>query len=109
MSINWKQLSKTLVDRHASDGGSIVPKLPHSEGTLVNLSDDNFCLQEDGRALSSKNVRRFLWENRNHRSVARDKAAFWSVYLPDEDKSVVGVGALVDEDTAKRMGSSHAS
>ena len=101
---SWKSITKMLVDDHNSSGTALVPKSPHSTGVPVNLSGESLCLQVEGRELPLKRVRRFLWDNRKHRSVTRDRAVFWSAYLPHEDRSILGVGGYTSHRVAKRMG-----
>ncbi len=101
--MNWKKISSKLVDDHANNGSAVITLDPHSEGVLVNLSHDEFCLAEKGKDLKVKSVRKFLWENRKKRALQRENAAIWSSYMPDEDKSYMGVGALTSEKVAKRM------
>ncbi len=101
--MNWKEISRKLVSLHEEKEAAIVRLTPHSIGEVVNLSDDDFCLEIEGRELSAKKVRKFLWENRKKRALQRKKAVIWSAYIEDEDKSYVGVGALTSSKVASRM------
>ena len=101
--MNWKDISRKLVDLHDEKEAAIIRLTPHSTGSLVNLSDDDFCLEVDGRKITAKRVRKFLWENRKKRALQRKKAVVWSAYIKEEDKSYVGVGALTSPEVATRM------
>jgi len=101
--MNWKDISRKLVALHDKKEAAIIRLTPHSIGELVNLSDDDFCLEVEGRQLTAKSVRKFLWENRKKRALQRKKAVVWSAYIEDEDKSYVGVGALTSSEVAARM------
>ena len=103
--MNWKKISSKLVDDHANTESAVITLDPHSKGILVNLSNDEFCLEEEGKELKVKKVRRFLWENRNKRALQRENAAIWSSYIPEEDKSYMGVGAVTSKEVARRMNS----
>jgi len=102
--MDWKKISRKLVEDHKDKGSSIINLTPHSKGgEVVNLSTDDFCLELTGKELSTKKVRRFLWENRKKRALNRKHGIIWSAYLEDEDKSYVGVGAITDPKVAARM------
>ena len=101
--MDWKKISNKLVEAHATNESAVVFLDPHSKGVLVNLSDDEFCLELEGREIQAKKIRKFLWENRKKRALQREKAAIWSAYIEDEDKSYVGVGALTSPEVADRM------
>jgi hypothetical protein len=102
--VDWKKISRKLVEDHGIKGSSIVMLDPHSiEGEVVNLSTDDFCLEFEGKELSAKKVRKFLWEHRNKKALSRKHGIIWSAYLEKEDKSIVGVGAITDPKVAKRM------
>ena len=101
--LNWKKISRNLVDEHLENESAIIILNEDSEGSIVNLSNDSFCMAEKGKELSAKKVRKFLWENRKKRALQRKKAILWSAYLEDEDISYVGVGALTTPKIAERM------
>jgi len=101
--MNWKDISRKLVELHDEKEAAIIRLTPHSTGELVNLSGDDFCLEVEGKKLTAKKVRKFLWENRKKRALQRKKAVVWSAYIEDEDKSYVGVGALTSSEIATRM------
>jgi hypothetical protein len=105
--VDWKKISKKLSEDHGKYESAVVPLNPHSSGVLVNLSDDKFYWETDGKNLTPKKVRKFLWENRKKRALQRKNAAVWSSYLPDEDKTYMGVGAITSKEVAVRMGASH--
>jgi len=102
--MNWKKISNKLVEDHTTHESAVVLLDPHSKGVLVNLSGDDFCLEIEGRNITPKKVRQFLWEHRKKRALQRKHAAVWSSYLPDEDISYVGVGAVTSKEVAERMG-----
>jgi hypothetical protein len=101
--LNWKKLSRNLVEEHAKNESAIIVLNETSEGSIVNLSNDEFCMEEKGKELSTKKVRKFLWENRKKRALQRKSAILWSAYMEDEDMSYVGVGALTTPEVAERM------
>tara|TARA_R100000664_G_scaffold8566_1_gene14061 strand:+ start:12549 stop:12869 length:321 start_codon:yes stop_codon:yes gene_type:complete len=101
--MNWKKISSDLVTQHSDTESAVVSLDPHSMGEIVNLSNEDFCLEVKGRELKAKKVRRFLWENRKKRALQRKNAVLWSAYMEDEDKSYVGVGALTTKRIADRM------
>jgi len=101
--MDWKKISKKLTDDHNENESSIVRLNPHSIGHMVNLSNDNFCLEVKGKEIRSKRVRKFLWENRKKRALQRRSAVLWSSYLEDDDISYVGVGALTTKKVADKM------
>mgnify|MGYP003649401958 CR=1 FL=1 len=92
--MDWKKISKRLSKIHEEKKSSVVRLTPFTEGVVVNLSNDSFCLEVPGEQLSAKKVRKFLWENRKKRALQRKNAILWSAYLEDDDTSYVGVGAL---------------
>ena len=101
--MNWKQLTKNLIDIHVQNKSAVVSLDPHSVGVLVNLSDDDFCLTVEGKEIKPKKVRRFLWEQRKKRALNRSNAAIWSAYMEKEDKTYVGVGAITSQKVADRI------
>ena len=101
--MNWKEISRKLVKLHDEKEAAIIRLTPHSTGEVVNLSSDDFCLEVEGKKLTAKGVRKFLWEHRKKRALQRKKAVVWSAYIEDEDKSYVGVGALTSPEIATRM------
>ena len=102
--MDWKKISRKLVEDHIENGSSVVPLSPHSEeGSVVNLSTDDFCMKSEGKELNAKKVRKFLWENRKKRALNRKQGLIWSAYIEDEDQSYVGVGAITDPKVAERM------
>lgn len=101
--MDWRQISKQLVEIHSAKSSAVILLGPHSIGEVVNLSDDDFSFEVAGKELPIKGVRRFLWENRKKRALRRKKALLWSAYIEDEDKSYLGVGALTSPRVAARM------
>ena len=101
--MNWKEISNQLTELHKETGSAVVMFDPHSEGDVVNLSTEDFCLEVEGKELHKKKVRKFLWENRKKRALQRKNALLWSSYLEDEDKSYIGVGAITSPEAAKRL------
>tara|TARA_R100000458_G_scaffold37793_1_gene35247 strand:+ start:405 stop:722 length:318 start_codon:yes stop_codon:yes gene_type:complete len=103
--MDWKSITRRLVEEHSEKESTVVPLNEEIQGSIVNLSNDNFCLEFEGKELKTKKVRKFLWENRNRRALQRDNAILWSAYMEDEDKSYMGVGALTTPEIAERMNS----
>tara|TARA_R100000458_G_C8169181_1_gene170306 strand:+ start:229 stop:564 length:336 start_codon:yes stop_codon:yes gene_type:complete len=102
--INWKEISNLLIDSHQEEGDGLVKLYPHSEGdSIVNMSNENFILEVEGKELRPKKVRKFLWEQRKNRALKRKNAVLWSSYIEEEDKSYVGVGALTSPEAADRL------
>tara|TARA_R100001082_G_C4354346_1_gene156060 strand:- start:535 stop:849 length:315 start_codon:yes stop_codon:yes gene_type:complete len=101
--LDWKKLSKKLVDLHEEKEAAIIRLTPATIGEVINLSSDGFCLEVEGKKLSPKKVRKFLWENRKKRALQRKQAVLWSAYMEEEDKSYVGVGALTSPKVAARI------
>lgn len=101
--MDWKAVSRKLVNLHDEKEAGIIRLTPHSTGEMVNLSNEYFCLEVKGRELTAKRVRKFLWEHRKKRALQRKKAVVWSAYVEEEDMSYVGVGALTSPEVAARM------
>jgi len=101
--LNWKKISRSLVEEHAENESAVIILNEGSEGPVVNLSNNDFCMEEKGKELSTKKVRRFLWENRKKRALQRKNAVLWSAYMEDEDVSYVGVGAVTSLKVAEKM------
>tara|TARA_Y100001973_G_scaffold104197_1_gene173393 strand:- start:417 stop:770 length:354 start_codon:yes stop_codon:yes gene_type:complete len=103
---DWKAMSKTLSEMHREVGGGAVD----TEGraavgrgeAVVNTVNEQDIETLVGNKISPKQIRRYAWENRNHRSLKRDNAIFWSVYDEEEDKTHLGMGAVVDQKTINR-------
>ena len=100
---NWKEITQRLVSLHNKKESAVIRLTPHSKGELVNLSDDKFCLEVEGKELRAKKVRKFLWENRKKRALLRSKAVIWSAYIEEDKKSYVGVGALTSKRVMDKM------
>ena len=101
--MNWKEISRRLVALHDEQEAAVIRFSPDSKGEMVNLSNDKFSLEVEGRKLTAKKVRKFLWEQRKSRALQRKNAILWSAYVEDEDKSYIGVGALTSPKVAARL------
>ena len=52
--MNWKKISSDLVTQHSDTESAVVSLDPHSMGEIVNLSNEDFCLEVKGRELKAK-------------------------------------------------------
>ena len=97
-AIDRKELSRTVAKAHRekgqclhllNDGGE------RSGGVVVSVKVPRFWSLE-GKALTPKTIRKFLWESRKYRAVKRDGAVLWTVYDPEVDVSYLGLGLLIE-------------
>tara|TARA_Y100001937_G_scaffold117699_1_gene171253 strand:- start:263 stop:619 length:357 start_codon:yes stop_codon:yes gene_type:complete len=96
---NWKVISHQVTKMHTELGGSLVmlSGSSTSDRPLVNTSPEEQIGELVGNKLTPKSVRRFLWTNRKSRQVQRPNAIVWSWYDPEEDKTFIGLGAVVGQ------------
>lgn len=99
----WKKIVQKLVENHKNKQSAVVKLDPHSKGEIVDLSNDELCMEIEGKELHAKKVRKFLWERRKRRALQRKRGLIWSAYLEEEDKSYVGVGAMTTKEVAERI------
>jgi hypothetical protein len=57
----------------------------------------------EGEALRPKDIRQFLWDNRNLRALKRDRAFIWSEYDSESDISKVGLGTITVNRALERL------
>ncbi len=101
---DWKKMSKSLAELHEEVGGAVVDTegRPAGGGAVVNTSEEEDIETLVGNKISPKQIRRYAWEKRKHRSLRRPNAIFWSVYDEEEDRSHLGIGALVETNKVDR-------
>lgn len=100
----WKEATRNLVAQHNQHGVGIafVNDLelgPESE--VVNLTKQDELLVVEGKELTAKQVRRYLWPWRRARTCRRERVVLWSAF--DRGRSFVGVGAVTSKKAAERM------
>ena len=100
---DWKGISRRLVKLHEDHEAGIIRFSSDSFGEMVNLSNENSSMEVEGKKITAKKVRKFLWEQRNQRALKRKNAVVWSAYVEDEDKSYIGVVALTSPEVAARL------
>ena len=95
MNKGWKGMASELCIRHHRYGASMVPspgaQVPDVEGDLFDEHRDGQRMEVEGRQLKSKEVARWMWENR---VPALGADCVWSVYDEETGKSYVGWGIL---------------
>ena len=69
----------------------------------VQITPDPHTLTFEGMKMNPKMVRRWLWEQRNTRGVQREGNFIWGAYIEEEDKTMVGLGALTSPTAAVRL------
>jgi hypothetical protein len=108
-SIDWKMVTRKLCEFHKEFKASIVCRdsNPIREGNLLNLTEEEEYFTQSGKEITPKKLRRWLWENRNARALTRDSLVLWSAYDHEKDVSIVGLGALVDDDIKQRFPPTH--
>ena len=89
---------------HEALGGSLITLSGEalSSSPLVNTSPEAQIQELVGNDLTPKKVRRFLWTNRKSRQVRRPNAIVWSWYDPENNKTFLGLGAVVDQSKISR-------
>ena len=102
---NWKLLSKTVSEMHDRIGLSVVNKEGEAvtEGRLINLTKEEATFTKSGGSLKPKEIRKWLWEYRKNRSFSRNNLVVWSSFREEENKTYMGVGAVVPEQVASRF------
>tara|TARA_Y100001973_G_C5140216_1_gene302522 strand:+ start:457 stop:795 length:339 start_codon:yes stop_codon:yes gene_type:complete len=104
---NWKVIANTVAESHSGGQGILLDNpdfdfdmLP---GWAVAYRHESPLLEVEGESLTAKDVRKFLWEHRNHRSVTRDRSFVWSKYDEELDTSTVGIGTLTVKPALERL------
>ena len=109
MTRDWKEVSKKL---SAQNGGKVFLNEPDLDlddvpEWVVPYECESPHLEVGGPSVAPREIRKFLWDNRNSRSVLRDRAFVWSRYDSESDSSTVGLGALTVKPAIDRLGSHH--
>ena len=106
---DWKQISKALSDTEGE--GRIMLDYPDLEwGELPEWSAAYEHVKPSMEAEKNptpKEIRQFLWEHRNERSLVRDRAFVWKRYDEDLETFTVGLGTLTVAPVVERL--SHGS
>lgn len=106
---NWKKISKAVTTSHREWGASVydVKGKVFTDGYCVNLTPEEDQLVKNGPDLHPKEIRRWLWDHRNSRSLSRGTFLVWTSYDLDTNKSYLGIGASVPNATAERFPPTH--
>ena len=105
---NWKEISKATSEAHPVNSGGIVLDAPDldldliPEGAVFHRHQSPH-LEVQGESLRAKDIRQFLWDNRNLRVLKRDRAFIWSQYDSETDISRVGLGTLTAQEAVERL------
>ena len=97
-AIDRKKLSRAVSETHREKGQCLHILNEggrRSGGVIVSVKVPRFWSLE-GKILTLKTIRKFLWESRNFRAVKRDGAVLWTVYDPEVDVSYLGLGLLIE-------------
>ena len=91
---DYKQISQDISQQHQDKGMAFIPLFGEIiNEILVNLSDDKTYVSFEGKKITPKKIRKFLWDHKKDRRFQRKRAILWSAYNDEEDKSYLGVGA----------------
>ena len=91
---DWKKMTKTLCDLHEEHGAAVVDsegEMIVEDGGLVDRTGGEDLMRMEGRALTPKAVRRWLWENRKAPWTGGENTVLWSLYDEESDASLVGI------------------
>ena len=98
--IDWKELSRTLSSLHAENGQAAVDKTGsnvfESNNPLVNTTLEEEILEQAGKEITPKKIRKFTWDRRKNRKLTRGSGVLWTYYDEETDTSYLGTGALVN-------------
>ena len=102
---DWKNISKALSE---IDGEArVLLDYPYLEwGDLPEWSapyEHRKPSMEKAHNPTPKEIRQFLWEHRNKRSIERDRAFVWKRYNPDLETFTVGLGTLTVAPVVERL------
>lgn len=109
MKTEWNKVTAMLCDMHNTHGAGAVLFQPDTArlegaGTLLNLMSDEKLFSRPGKHLTRKQLRQWLWEeHRKSRGIQRERGLLWSAYDEEDNRSYVGIGALVKEQVAERL------
>jgi len=103
---NWKTIAKNLEAMHP--GGRVLLESPHVPWEFLPEEAEEFVHEDtakkfEGKEINAKDVRRFLWNNRNSRKSKRDRAFVASSYNEDKDVSILFLGTLTCKEAAERL------
>ena len=103
---NWKTIAKNLEAMHP--GGRVLLESPHVPWEFLpeeaeELVHEDTAKEFKGEEINAKDVRRFLWNNRNSRKSKRDRAFVASSYNEDKDVSILSLGTLTCKEAAERL------
>lgn len=97
MTSGWKEKAAELVTEHNASGLGCVLDSPETGGDNPEVeSISNDFLEVKGKVLTEKQVRGWLWENRNLPAL-REATVLYSWYDEERDISLVGLGVLVEK------------
>lgn len=91
-----KEADAAIIDM---DGGNAYVRIASGE-SFVDLSGGK-PLAEVDRYATAKDVRRFMWEHRDHRALRRAHAAVWLLY--SDGHTLLGIGALTPSSVGQRL------
>ena len=99
LSVNWKKISTSVVEMHNTLGGALIniegENAAGDDSSLITTSTEEETFSLVGNQLKPKQVRRFMWNQRNSRALKRDNVIIWSWYDEEEDTTYMGFGAKV--------------
>ena len=103
---NWKTIAKNLEDLHP--GGRVLLESPHVPWEFLPEEAEEFVHEDTakefkGEEINAKDVRRFLWNNRNSRKSKRDRAFVTSSYDEDKGVSILSLGTLTCKEAIERI------
>ena len=107
--MNWKKLSQQISESHRENGGTMITESGEfpAKGVCLNLTDEDKMLVKNGPDLHPKEIRKWLWNNRQTRALSRDSFIVWTAYDLDEHTSFLGVGSIVSPDVSSRFPEQH--
>ena len=95
--VDWKGKAKALAALHTKQGVgvSVVPlRLEFTPTHLEMIESPSIVGTVAGKRLTPKQVRKFMYEVRDQPEMSDKEGAVYSVYDPEHDESVVGVGIM---------------
>ena len=101
---NYKELSQIISKQHKEAGISLHPifdSIDHAH--FINLSTEETISSHEGKELSPKKIRKYLWENKKDRKFQRKNAVLWTAYDSEEDISYIGIGASTHPEVSSRL------
>ena len=106
---NWKALTQKVVSFHEEFKASVVSNSdePLKQGTILNLTEQEDLFTQNGPKITTKKLRKWLWENKDMRALNREEFILWSAYDEEEDVSYAGVGSYINEKLESRFPPTH--